>query len=72
MMIRWQPTHGDLFTAQTPLFAISVAATVALPGVICEIETLKLNPRAWIANWFKETMDDSRGVCTLCLENEMY
>jgi hypothetical protein len=80
MMIRWQPTHGDLFTAQTPLFAIFIAATVALTDDCyevdnwaikpsCEMETPEVPPprREMVKDWFKATMDSSRGVRILYL-----
>ena len=54
-MIRWQPTEGDLFTAQTPLFAITIAATVAIYQ----------SDRKMVEDWFKATMDGSRGVSSL-------
>lgn len=53
-MIHWQPTGGQLFTAQTPLFAVFVAGVVAY----------RPQDRLDVERWFKGTMDGSRGVCT--------
>jgi hypothetical protein len=50
-MIRWQPTRGYLFTAQTPLFAVFMAGVVAIFP----------EDRQVVKEWFKKTMDDSRG-----------
>ncbi|KAK9772950.1 hypothetical protein SCAR479_10280 [Seiridium cardinale] len=49
--IQWQPTEGRLFTAQTPLFAVFIAAMVAY----------KEEDRNIIRGWFEPICKGSRG-----------
>jgi hypothetical protein len=50
--IQWQPTSGDLFTAQTPLFAVFMAGIVSYQP----------EHRDVIREWFAPICEESRGV----------